>query len=354
MFRRAFATTLAAGALCVTVALPQSALAVPKAGAVTFTPLKLEIGWKTYPGYASPAVADIGGIITLRGAMVRTTGGSYAFRLPKAFRPSRTVFVTSPLCGRTEGQLYISPTGGVLAEFAGRVLKAGCIESLDGVSFAKSGESFTKLSLQNGWLNSPDRTSPAAARVISGVVHLKGAIYTRGTNPLAFTLPAAFRPAAVVDVPVNLYGGNKGRLRILPNGQVRVSAENKFSFAKRFTALDGVTFATSAASFRKLKTQNGWQPYGHGAYRPAARVTSGIVQFEGAVSTSITNDSLILLTLPKSMRPKTPQFLEVDLCGANNGRLVIQTNGAVIVHAEGGNVDHATCMTSLDGAWFAR
>ena len=36
----------------------------------------------------------------------------------------------------------------------------------------------------------PFSTSVAAVRTISGIVHLKGAIATTGTNPVPFTLPA--------------------------------------------------------------------------------------------------------------------------------------------------------------------
>ena len=40
----------------------------------------------------------------------------------------------------------------------------------------------------------PFGTSAAAVRTVSGIVHLKGAIATTGTNPVPFTLPSAFRP----------------------------------------------------------------------------------------------------------------------------------------------------------------
>src|SRR5436190_2064560 len=60
----------------------------------------------------------------------------------------------------------------------------------------------TQLTLKNGWTNAPFGTSNAAVRNIGGVMHLKGAIATGGTNPVPFTLPAAFRPATTdVDPP---------------------------------------------------------------------------------------------------------------------------------------------------------
>ena len=53
----------------------------------------------------------------------------------------------------------------------------------------------TQLTLKNGWTNAPFGTSNAAVQTVSGIVHLKGAIATGGTNPVPFTLPVAFRPA---------------------------------------------------------------------------------------------------------------------------------------------------------------
>ena len=104
--------------------------------------------------------------------------------------------------------------------------------------------SWTALTLQNGWTSSPFGTSAPAARKISGIVHLKGAIATTGTNPVPFTLPSAFRPASVVFVAVDLCNATNGRLQIEPTGVVTVEAEGgAFSNAACFTSLDGVSFA---------------------------------------------------------------------------------------------------------------
>jgi hypothetical protein len=98
--------------------------------------------------------------------------------------------------------------------------------------------------LQNGWFKSPFGTFAPAVRTISGIVHFKGAIATSGTNPVPFTLPAAFRPAQVVFVQVDLCTSTNGRLQIEPTGVVTVSAEGGvFKNAACFTSLDGVSFA---------------------------------------------------------------------------------------------------------------
>ena len=104
--------------------------------------------------------------------------------------------------------------------------------------------SWTSLTLQNGWTTAPFGTSAAAVRTISGIVHLKGAIATTGSNPVPFTLPAGSRPASVVFVPVDLCNATNGRLQIEPTGVVTVEAEGgAFSNAACFTSLDGVSFA---------------------------------------------------------------------------------------------------------------
>ena len=58
--------------------------------------------------------------------------------------------------------------------------------------------------------------------------------------------------------------------------------------------------------------------------------------------------------LPKSLRPATLVYAEVDLFAGSQGRLQIQPNGVVTVYAENGALANATDFTSLDGVWFAR
>src|SRR5215471_11651713 len=61
---------------------------------------------------------------------------------------------------------------------------------------------WTSLALQNGWADFGNHTAGPAVTNINGIVHLKGAIATAGTNPVPFTLPAGDRPATNVFVPV--------------------------------------------------------------------------------------------------------------------------------------------------------
>jgi hypothetical protein len=229
----------------------------------------------------------------------------------------------------------------------GVILPAG----MSAASAAPVGLSFTSLKLENGWTNAPFSTSKAAVETISGIVHFKGAIATAGTNPVPFRLPKAFRPAHDTYVPVDLCNANKGRLWIKPSGVVTVQAETSFSQAQCFTSLDGASFAKSAASFTSLKLQNGWTNAPFSTSKAAVRTISGIVHFKGAIATSGTNT--VPFRLPKAFRPAHNTYVPVDLCNANNGRLVIEPSGVVAVEAET-NFSDAQCFTSLDGASFAK
>jgi hypothetical protein len=209
----------------------------------------------------------------------------------------------------------------------------------------------TPLTLVNGWTNAPFGTSNAAVTTVSGIVQLKGAIATTGTNPVPFTLPAAFRPATAVYVPVDLCNATNGRLFIQHNGVVTVEAEGgTFSNAACFTSLDGASFAKSATSFTSLTLQNGWANAPFGTSNAAARTISGVIHLEGAIATTGTN--AVPFTLPVAFRPAANVYVQVDLCNATNGRLFIQTSGVVTVEAEGGTFSNAACFTSLDGASF--
>lgn len=104
--------------------LPQSALAAVATPAVTFTDLTLLNGWGAYSSdSASPAIADISGVVYFKGAISTSSSNTnnVAFILPPGFRPSKSNS------------------------------NDACFTSLDGASFALSTTSFTKLKLQSGW-----------------------------------------------------------------------------------------------------------------------------------------------------------------------------------------------------------
>ena len=348
----------AAGAVCaaaVTVPLFSGAAAQAATTTPAFTPLTLVNGWADYGnGSANPAVAKVNGIVHLQGGMKTSGTNPVPFTLPAADRPAHDVFVPVDLCNGDNGRLDITPSGVVTVEAEEGVwANAKCLTSLDGVSFARSASSFTPLTLQNGWTNYASGTANPAARKISGIVHLQGAMQTNGTNQVAFTLPPADRPALRIFVPVDLCGATNGDLFIQADGSVTVEAEGGvWGNAQCFTSLDGVSFAPSASSFTPLTLENGWTSTGLASAPPAVRVISGVVHLEGDMYSNGINP--VPFTLPAAFRPAHNVAVKVALCGNDSGTLIIGPGGEATVQAEGGNWSDAQCQTSVDGVWFAR
>jgi len=210
--------------------------------AAGFTPLALQNGWTNAPfATSSAAVASIGGIVQLKGAIASGTAG-VAFTLPVGFRPATNVYVPVDQLVATKGRLFIQSTGDVSVQSEGPFSNAQGFTALDNASFAIAG-GLTPLVLQNGWTNAPFATSSAAVASFSGIVHFKGAI-AGGTTAVAFTLPAGFRPPTTVYVEVDLCSTTSGRLVIDPSGVVSIQAKSGvFSNAQCFTSLDGASFA---------------------------------------------------------------------------------------------------------------
>jgi hypothetical protein len=195
-------------------------------------------------------------------------------------------------------------------------------------------------------------TSNAAVQLINGAVHFQGAISTTGTNAEPFVLPRGFRPVDAVYIPVNLCNATNGRLEILPTGVVTVEAEGGvFSNAQWFTSLEGAWFFPKPTGFKLLTPTNGWTNAPFSTSKAEAENAYGIVYFKGAIATAGTNATPF--TLPTASRPITNVYVPIDLCDATKGRLVIQTNGVVIVQAET-DFSNAQCFTSLDGASFVQ
>jgi hypothetical protein len=285
-------------------------------------------------------------VLQMAAVMFARTGRSKRQGAARPVAPGRSGAVT-----RRPGRLAICAVSAVAVTLPVGVLGTGAAQAATTAPHALA-TGWTPLTLQNGWTNSPFGTSAAAVRTISGIVHLKGAIATTGTNPVPFTLPAGFRPAHVVFVAVDLCNATHGVLQIEPAGVVTVQAEGgAFSNAACFTSLDGASFAKSASSFTPLTLQNGWFNSPFGTSAPAVRTISGIVHLKGAIATSGTNP--VPFTLPAAFRPASVVFVPVDLCTATNGRLQIEPTGVVTVEAEGGAFSNAACFTSLDGASFA-
>lgn len=335
-----------------TVALPLPASGAVAAPNVAYTKLTLLNGWGTYPfDAATPAVADISGIVHFKGAISTSSSNTnnVAFILPPAFRPSKNVNVPVDMCDATGGELNIAPTGVTEVISGGASSNATCFTSLDGVSFALSAKSFTALKLQPSWTQFGSLFRKAAVRTLGGMVHFEGEIQPTSNKAIAFILPAALRPSKNVNVLINVCTGSIGRLHITPNGVVSVRSEEGFWAVKCGTSLDGATFALSPKSFTALKLKNGWLNAPSGTATAALRSISGVVRFRGAISTSGSNSEPFIL--PSGFRPKHDVYVPVDLCNGGNGRLFIQPAGIVEVEAQSSFAD-AQCLTSLDGVSF--
>ena len=350
-----------AGAVCAAaIALPlagaagaQAATSAPRTLTSSWTSLALKNGWADYGfGTAGPAVTNISGIVHLKGEIATTGNSPFPFTLPTGDRPATTIWVAVDLGGATAGLLQITHTGVVTVIPEQSWSNAQTGTSLDGVSFATSGSSFTKLTLQNGWINGGSAFAGPAARSISGIVHFRGLIATNGNNSVPFTLPAGLRPDHTVYVPVALCGANNGRLDIYSSGVVQVEAEGgTWSHAQCGTSLDGAWFAKSASLYTPLTLKNGWASYGSGTARPAVRKISGIVHLEGAMQTPGTNPDAF--TLPAGFRPAHDVYVSVDMVNANRGHILIAPSGQVTVFPEGNIWTDASSFTSLDGVSFA-
>jgi hypothetical protein len=352
--RRAAAVAVCAAA----VALPLSGAAAAQAAPATtqaFTPLTLHNGWVNYGnGSARAAVTRINGIVYLKGGIKTTGNSSVPFTLPAGDRPAHIVYVPVDLCTGDSGRLNIAPSGVVSVQADGGTwANAQCFTSLDGVSFATSASKFAPLTLKNGWVKYGSGTASPAVRISSGIVHFEGAMQTSGSNPVAFTLPKAYRPELRIFVPVDLCDATIGGVGIYPDGTVSVEgAGEDFSNAQCFTSLDGVSFAPKAKSFTPLKLENNWTWHGLASDPPAVRISSGIVQLEGDMYNNGVNP--VPFTLPAAFRPAHDVAVKITLCGRESGELVIGPGGEATVRAGGGIWSNAQCQTSLDGVWFSR
>ena len=207
------------------------------------------------------------------------------------------------------------------------------------------------LHLLNGWHGRPYGTAVPQAALISGIVHLKGAIRTSGSNNLAFDLPSGFQPDATVVVPVDLCGASHGDLVIYSSGSVYVQAQdNGVAPYQCFTSLDGASFSPSAIGFTRLTLLNGWlNSHEFGTRSPRARAISGIVHLMGSLSGGAGNPVFVL---PRRLRPRANVIVSVDVCHIRPGLLDIAANGTAELFDAHASAD-AVCFTSLDGASFA-
>jgi len=225
---------------------------------------------------------------------------------------------------------------------------------IGGVSRAGAA-TFTDLTLDNGWTNAPYATRNAGVTLVSGLAYFTGAI-ANGTNSVAFTLPSQFRPATNVYIPVYLCGTSNGRLFIQPSGVVTIQQNTGgLADAQCLTSLDGASFAPSSSGFTAMSLTFGWTNAPFGTSNAAAVNIGGIVHLKGAVANSAIPNGLLSspFVLPVGFRPQESIYVEVDMCDAARGRLMIDPDGTVVVDGGHSQTGIGGCFTSLDGVTFA-
>ena len=326
---------------------------LPQTVSTSFASLTLINGWSGGPfSTGVPSYTSRGGIIQLRGGMSTSGTIQQPFVLPVGARPTAPVYVPADLFVANAGRLFIDTAGNVtvMDEGAG-FSNAPLFTSLENVSFAIDATGFTAVTLVNGWTNAPFGTRNVAVKNDGGTIRFEGAMATSGTNPVAFTLPLGFRPPTNTYIPIGLCNAKKGRLYIQTSGVATISEEGGgFTNAQCFTSLEGASFALSASGFTSVTLQNGWTNAPFTTRNVAIRNDNGIVRFEGAIGSGT---SAPLFTLPSAFRPARNTYVNVDLCNAVKGRLIIVPNGTVSVQEPTGVLTDAQCFTSLEGATFA-
>jgi Trypsin len=321
-----------------------------RAATTTFVPLALAPGWSNagMNSYSAGIVA-LSGVVHFRGAITTSGTATFPFTVPLGYRPPTDVYVPINLCGGFKGRLYIKPTGETEVQAEdGAWANAQCLTSLDGASFSAVTLGATAIGLSNGWVGAPYATRPVAVRNVAGMIRLEGAL-AGGAGPTAFSLPPGFRPPTRVYAPVDLCNAAKGRITILPTGEVTIQTEGGFGAAQCFTSLEGVSFAASSNGFSILFPVNGWTAAPFSTRTPAVQNIGGVVRFQGAMATTGTDPNALLL--PEVMRPAANVYIPIDLCGAKKGRLVVQPDGRVFVESVA-PWSQTRCFASLEGASF--
>jgi hypothetical protein len=315
----------------------------------TFRPMTLSTTWKSSPYSTHRAgAALVNGFVYLRGAI---GGGSSAalFTLPTGYRPAVKIYLPINLVNSRKGRLIIEPTGAVsVYPESGSMADAYNFTSLDGVSFAVANTPSTAATMVNGWTTAPGARA-VAARADGAVIRLQGAMTTTGTNTTAFTLHSSFWPSTRVLIPVDMNNGTKGRIVIEPTGTAWVSVESgkPASNGFAFTSLEGVAYNKSSGG-DDVALYNGWSVY-PGMRTPKVANRNGIVNFQGVITTTGTN--MAAMYLPEQYRPATDVYVEVDLCNAKKGRVLVQPSGWVSVQYQD-VIGDAKCLTSLEGVQY--
>jgi hypothetical protein len=115
-----------------------------------------------------------------------------------------------------------------------------------------------------------------------------------------------------------------------------------------------VSTTEASAASSPLTLISPWTGAPFATNSPQVSIKSGVVSFKGAIAAPQSNTSNAVFVLPTAYRPAVNVFAPVDMCGATNGRLIIEPSGDVFVQEQDGALTNADCFTSLDGASFVK
>lgn len=106
-------------------------------------------------------------------------------------------------------------------------------------------------------------------------------------------------------------------------------------------------------SFSPLTLQNNWTGGPFSTRQPQIAKGGGLIHLQGAVQQAGAFNATIT-TLDEKYRPSANVYVPVDLCNANNGRILIRPTGQVSVDG-GPGVANGTvqCFVSLEGVSYA-
>jgi hypothetical protein len=314
---------------------------VPAAG-VSWHPLTVINGWTSFTafGTGAPRWAVRNGIVYLSGSMHQTSGSATEFAvLPKAARPSRTLYINVFTDDFTLGRIVVDPNGDAYVESLTYVA-AQEYTSLAAISYPAKATATHKLALINGWQSCQScyGTGDPSYSALGGVVYLSGSLQRpTGSKDVFAVLPRSARPAHALAIGVYANGGSIGELHILPDGMMSVSLGG----TPLFTSLAGVSFPLGIKG-TPLSLRNGWKPQ-PSAYRdgkPSYRVVGGVVYLSGAMRQPSGSDEKFAV-LPRAARPAHTLFLTLYATGTI-GTLQIDRDGKM----------YALCSPQLAGQIF--
>ncbi len=192
-------------------------------------------------GTGDPSYAVRNGVVYLSGSLQGGTAGDFGV-LPPAARPSHVIYRGVYTHDGAFLHIYIEPSGFVGGYHTGT---GQAFTSLAGVSFPATTVAQHNVKMLHGWRSAqnPSGTGGFSYAVISGVVHLSGAIkLPTGTSNLCALLPPAARPAHVQYMTVFTFSDEVGTLRILPNGNVFATSLPSALASRTLTSLAAISY----------------------------------------------------------------------------------------------------------------